>query len=125
MDKKRGSETMSLFSFLQKEIMITPYQNKYFLIIIATALITVAQMTFMEVPYTLLNFLYIFITQIIAPVFFASIILIILWYTGKHMKPSTIFYTYFFTWVINLLISFYIIFTGSYEAYLITKIISL
>lgn len=116
---------MSLFSFLQKEMMITPYQNKYLLIIIATALITVAQMTFMEIPYTILTFLYIFITQIIAPVFFAGIILIILWYTGNHMKPSTIFYTYFVTWVINLLISFYIIFTGSYEAYLITKIISL
>lgn len=113
---------MGLLSVLNH--MIAPYLNKYLLIIIATALITVAQMTLMDIPYSLLTFLYLFVTQALAPVFFAGIVLIILWYTGRSMSPRTVFFTYLIIWALNIAAGFYIILTDMYDAYLITKIIS-
>lgn len=75
-------------------------------------------MLFSDKALTFLTFVYLWLSQIFAPVIFVGLFLIIFWVAGKKITNKVVFNSYLIFWLIEITLGFILIFSGNYDTYI-------
>jgi uncharacterized Tic20 family protein len=82
-----------------KDMLFYKYKIQFILILLATLLIGMVQQWIAENSISFFATLSHFFTLILAPMVFAAFLTGVMWYLGRKITPSRIFYSYLFSWL--------------------------